>query len=454
VKALLAGLLGLAAAAPAGAQTYELSWWTVDGGGVVGASNGPFTLSGTAGQPDAGPAQAGGTYTLAGGFWGATLPAGGPQADLSIVKSDSPDPVVGLQPLTYTLAVSNSGPAAATGVTVSDTLPSDVVFQSAGGSGWSCGEAAGVVTCTRPSLSVGAAPLVAIVVTAPPLAATLDNTASVTAAEADPAPGNNTDAEPTTVTAAPAADLALDQTAGAAEARWGQAFTYTLAVTNAGPVDVTGASVTDTFPPGLSGVSWTCAASGGSSCPGSGSGAINATVNLLAGGQATFTATGTVVPGTATLVNTAAVAPPAAVFDPTAANNSDTVTTPAAPIGYYTVTPCRLADTRTPANAPALAANSDRTFDVAGLCNIPADARAVAIVLTVAAPTDLGNLRLYPAGQSTPLASSINFVPGRARANNAIIPLGQAGRIGVRCDMPPGSSGQTHFLFDVTGYFR
>ena len=454
MKALLASLVVLAAAGRTGAQTYELSWWTVDAGGAMGAAGGAFTLSGTAGQPDAGPPQAGGTYTLAGGFWGVALPTGGPQADLAIVKSDSPDPVVGLQPLSYTLLVSNAGPAAATAVTVSDTLPPGVVFQSAGGTGWSCGASAGVVTCTRPSLAVGAAPAIIIVVAAPPLAATLDNTATVTAAESDPAPGNNADAESTTVTSAPTADLALDQSASAPEARWSQAFTYTLAVTNAGPAAVAGATVTDTFTPGLSGVTWTCVASGGSSCPGSGSGAINAAVDLLSGGQATFTATGTVVPGTVTLVNTAAVAPPAAVFDPAAANNSDTVTTPAAPIGYYPVAPCRLADTRTPAHAPALPANSDRTFDVAGLCDIPADARAVAIVLTVAAPTDQGNLRLYPAGQSAPLASSINFVAGRARANNAIMPLGQGGRIGVRCDMPPGSGGQTHFLFDVFGYFR
>jgi hypothetical protein len=52
------------------AQTgYSLTWWTVDGGGVVGAgSPGPYTLSGTAGQPDAGVLNDGG-YVLTGGFW-------------------------------------------------------------------------------------------------------------------------------------------------------------------------------------------------------------------------------------------------------------------------------------------------------------------------------------------------------------------------------------------------
>jgi hypothetical protein len=48
---------------------YELTWSTVDGGGAQNLSDGGlYTLSGTAGQPDAGM-QSDGSYTLAGGFW-------------------------------------------------------------------------------------------------------------------------------------------------------------------------------------------------------------------------------------------------------------------------------------------------------------------------------------------------------------------------------------------------
>jgi hypothetical protein len=51
---------------------YDISWFTVDGGG--GTSSGdPYTLSGTAGQPDAGTL-GGGTYTLTGGFWPGPAP--------------------------------------------------------------------------------------------------------------------------------------------------------------------------------------------------------------------------------------------------------------------------------------------------------------------------------------------------------------------------------------------
>ena len=120
---------------------------------------------------------------------------------------------------------------------------------------------------------------------------------------------------------------------------------------------------------------------------------------------------------------------------------------------FYALTPCRLADTRS-ADPPALLANSSRDFDVADLCAIPADALSVAIVLTAVQPTDVGDLRLYPAGSPLPLASSINFATGRTRANNAIVQLGTGGSITVHCDMPPGSTGQTHFVMDAFGYFK
>src|SRR5262249_23459147 len=81
-----------------------------------------------------------------------------PVSDLSIVKTDSPDPVLGGAPLTYKLAVNNAGPDTATSVSVTDTLPPGVAFQSASGSGWSCGQVAAIVTCTRGSLSRGNAP--------------------------------------------------------------------------------------------------------------------------------------------------------------------------------------------------------------------------------------------------------------------------------------------------------
>ena len=125
----------------------------------------------------------------------------------------------------------------------------------------------------------------------------------------------------------------------------------------------------------------------------------------------------------------------------------------AAPSAFFTLTPCRVADTRT-ASGPALAANTTRTFPAVGLCGIQTGAVAIAINVTVVGATDQGDLRLFPAGGPTPSTSTINFAVNNVRANNAIIPLGVGGQIAVQCDMPPGSAGTTHFLFDVAGYFK
>jgi hypothetical protein len=123
-------------------------------------------------------------------------------------------------------------------------------------------------------------------------------------------------------------------------------------------------------------------------------------------------------------------------------------------LSYFTVSPCRVADTRNapgPSGGPALSANTVRTFPVTGLCGIPSSAKAVAINLAVFLPSDAGDLRLFPAGSPAPLASAINFRTGIVRANNAIIPVGVGGEITVQCDMPSGS---TNFFFDVFGYFQ
>lgn len=70
LKRVLVACILLLAAVPVLAQsaaTYELSWWTVDGGGGT-SSDGVYSLTGTAAQPEAGLVS-GGTFTLAGGFW-------------------------------------------------------------------------------------------------------------------------------------------------------------------------------------------------------------------------------------------------------------------------------------------------------------------------------------------------------------------------------------------------
>jgi hypothetical protein len=141
---------------------------------------------------------------------------------------------------------------------------------------------------------------------------------------------------------------------------------------------------------------------------------------------------------------------------------------PVAPLGYYryqadvtppalsfhTVTPCRIADTRNPdgpEGGPALVANENRDFQVAGQCGVSSTAKAAALNVTVTTPTAAGFLRLYPGGSSPPATSTINYSAGQTRANNAILGLGAAGDLAIHCDQ---ASGTTHVILDVVGWFE
>lgn len=121
------------------------------------------------------------------------------------------------------------------------------------------------------------------------------------------------------------------------------------------------------------------------------------------------------------------------------------------PTDLYTLEPCRLVDTRTAGDGPALAAGETRTFQLTGACGVPATAKALAVNVTVFNPTAQGHLRINPAGTLTTSTSAINFTPGLNRANNAQLALSPEGEVEVACRMPSGS---VHFLIDVTGYYE
>ncbi len=81
--AVLALAVGAMAVYAQAGGYYDLTWNTVDGGGVTFASGGSYTLGGTAGQPDA-AVWSGGDYTLAGGFWHAGAGGAVPGGDTSV----------------------------------------------------------------------------------------------------------------------------------------------------------------------------------------------------------------------------------------------------------------------------------------------------------------------------------------------------------------------------------
>ena len=122
-------------------------------------------------------------------------PEGG--TDLSITKSDLPDPVVTGNNLTYTLVVRNNGPSSATGLTVTDTLPVGVTLFSSFATQGTC-NGTSVVTCNVGNLGKGASVTITIVVKVM-REGTIGNTADVIGNETEPNVGNNTATQVTRV---------------------------------------------------------------------------------------------------------------------------------------------------------------------------------------------------------------------------------------------------------------
>ena len=119
---------------------------------------------------------------------------------------------------------------------------------------------------------------------------------------------------------------------------------------------------------------------------------------------------------------------------------------------YYTVTPCRLVDTR--ASSAPLLSSVPRVIPVSGLCGIPATAKAVTVNVTAVAPSSQGHVTMYPGDGSLPATSTINFTAGRTRANNAVVVLSadSFGTLAAQASLLGG--GQVHLIVDVTGYFE
>jgi len=131
------------------------------------------------------------------------------QSDVAIQKTASPEPVNQGTTLTYTLQVTNNGPAVATGVTVSDPLPAQVSFVSVSTTQGTCTQAAGTVSCTLNSISVGGLVLITINVTANTFSsATLaTNTATVASTTSDPNLTNNSSTAISTIASPTAVQL-------------------------------------------------------------------------------------------------------------------------------------------------------------------------------------------------------------------------------------------------------
>ncbi len=135
------------------------------------------------------------------------------------------------------------------------------------------------------------------------------------------------------------------------------------------------------------------------------------------------------------------------------------------PLTFVGVTPCRIIETRggqgfsDQAGPPALIANQQRTFQITGTvpglpkqCGIPSTAVAISVNFTVTGFSSGGDLRIFPAGSSVPLASIINFQQENV-ANATNLPLGAIPGKTEKGFTVQADGASTQFIADVNGYF-
>ena len=174
--------------------------------------------------------------------------------DLRVVKTLSPNPPVAGQPIVYTIVATNDGPSPASGVTVRDALPTKMqnpLVMDDGGA--TCTIVSGELNCAIASLPAGQSRTIKVMGTLAGDATSISNTASITGAEIDSNPSNNTSTVAADVS--PRADLSVLKTASPTTASPGDEVVYTLTARNDGPSTAIHARITDQLPDGVTFVS-------------------------------------------------------------------------------------------------------------------------------------------------------------------------------------------------------
>jgi uncharacterized repeat protein (TIGR01451 family)/uncharacterized protein (TIGR03382 family) len=229
--------------------------------------------------------------------------------------------------LTYTYLVKNSGQGAVGSTTVTIALPEQTTFVSLDTPpGVSCthDSASRTVTCDLGTMNPTASTSFGLKVHIDPAATGKVSHGNYTVSGQGVSPLIGPLVETALTSGATYADLSASLSDGIVAVGWDRPVRYTLTVSNQGPSAVTGAAIDDDFPAELTGLSWTCTASGGATCAAaSGTGNLHTLADLPVGGKVTYTVDARVVPGSGSgsIVHRASVTPPSGILDPDDTNN-------------------------------------------------------------------------------------------------------------------------------------
>ena len=249
-----------------------------------------------------------------------------PSAVLNISMTADRNPAPVELNFNYKPVITNTGDTAATNVTLTDMLPALVTFTAATSSQGSCTYDSGshTVTCNIGTMAPSSTVNVQITVK-PRNEGTLNNTATITAGNWNPATGNNS-ASVNGLQAVKQTDLSVQKTAAPNPVFVSQNVIYTMVAKNNSTVSgATGVVLTDSLPASMKFVSATTSQGSLITPPVGSSGIVTANIGSLAtGAMATVTVTVS-ASAAGVITNTASVT--GNENDPVAANNTDSATT-------------------------------------------------------------------------------------------------------------------------------
>jgi uncharacterized repeat protein (TIGR01451 family) len=316
-----------------------------------------------------------------------------PAADLAVTINSAPAGSVGASgTLTYTITVTNNGPDAASGVILTENLPNTVSILSLTQSQGLLPVLAGTqVTESFGNIASKGTATLTIVTQAPPVADSLNDSASVTSSTPDPNLINN--AALNTVTVTPISDIQVSLTASSPTVLAGQQIIYTLTATNMGPSVADGVLVTDKLPLAALATFVSATADSGPS-PTLANGVVTDNFGTLNPNQSvTITITVlTTVNAPPNVTDTAAATSNAT--DPVTTNNSASVTTTVVPDADVAITSIT-------ANPASLTATHNLTITIGFVNNGPSAATGVSVIDTlptgftfVSASTSIGTFKV------------------------------------------------------------